>query len=120
MARKKLTDMEQIHGKLEPENEKYEITSLDQLWGADGTGGKYSTLDPQEYLDYINEFNTAELRRHAIEVAHVVPSTNLERLKKRLINEHQKYVNAFRTPKIKQKVEKPPSKEVLKIMAEVK
>lgn len=112
----------QTDGKLEKENEngEYEITSLDQLWGFDGTGGRYQTLDTEEYTNELEELNSAELRRHAIEVAHVVPSTSVERLKKRLILEHKKYVSAFRTPKHQNKKDKPPSKEVLKIMSEVK
>lgn len=118
----KLTEMDQLHGKLEKENEngEYEVTSLDQLWGFDGTGGRYKTLDPQEYENELNDLNSAELRRHAIEVAHVVPSTSVERLKKRLILEFKKHISAFRVPKNQNKKDKPASKEVLKIMAEVK
>lgn len=125
MARKKLSQLNQIDGKLRKEEEtdvsksKYEITSLDQLFGENGFS-KYKTMDIGDYKEQISEMDTASLREHAIEVAHVVPSTNRDRLEKRLLIEFQKHINAYQTPRIQQKPEKKPSKEALKIMSEVK
>ncbi len=131
MAKNKLNlkTASQTHGKLEPElddknqESKYEITSLDQLWHGDSIGfGKYKTDNLDEYKEFISpdNMNTAELRRHAVEVAHVVPATSRERLEKRLVLEFQKHWAGFRQAKIKPVKDKEPSKEALKIMSEVK
>jgi len=65
---KKLKDLNQTHGKLEKEtkNGEYEITTLEQLWGFDGSGGRYKTLNTEEYEQELNELNSAELRTHAM------------------------------------------------------
>lgn len=122
-TKKKLNELSQIHGKLEPEldnpTQEYEVTTLDQLFGDNGFS-KYSTMDLEEYRAQITDYNTAELRTHAIEVAHVVPSISRERTEKRLLLEFQKHVAGFKTPKITHKVDKKPSKEALRIMAECK
>lgn len=122
---KKLSDLKQIDGKVRKEEEKdnpeYEITSLDQLWHGDAVGfSKYKTMDLEEYKTQLAEYNTSELQRHAVEVAHVVPAISRERLEKRLVLEFQKHINAYRVPKLNKKKDKEPSKEALRIMAEVK
>lgn len=123
----KLLSMSQADGKYRPEEDEnnenkqeYEVTSLSMLWGESNGTEKYSTMDVEEYEAQLNDMVSADLRRHAIEVAHVVPSTSVERLKKRLISEFKKHVAQFRVPKYNNKKEKPASKEVLKIMAEAK
>ncbi|MEK6880083.1 MAG: hypothetical protein AABY22_10765, partial [Nanoarchaeota archaeon] len=49
----------------------------------------------------------------------IIPSTNVDRLKKRLVIEYQKYTNSLKNVRAA-KPDKTPSKEVLKIMSEVK
>jgi hypothetical protein len=123
MPRKKLTEMNQVDGKIRKEEEstnaQYEVTTLDQLFGDTGLS-KYNTLDRETYENQLNDMNSAELRRHAIEVAHVVPTVSMERTKKRLLIEFTKHVNGFKTPRIAAQPDKEPSKEVLKIMSECK
>ena len=118
--KKKLLDLDQVHGKLEPENGEYEPTTLSQVFGESNGSEKYNTLDIEKYKSQLDDLNVAELRTHAIEVARVVPSSNTERLKTRLISEFQKHVSQFTQAKIKLPKDKEPSKEVLKIMSEVK
>ena len=122
MLNKKLNikTAKQIHGKLEPESqENYETTTLDELWGETGLA-RYSTNDLEEYTNSLTEMNGTDLRRHAIEVARVVPALSRERTEKRLILEFKKHVAASRVPKHSQKPEQPASKEILKIMSETK
>ena len=123
--KKKLHELKNIDGKIraeeEQDNPQYEITSLDQLWHGDAVGfSKYQTMDLDEYQTQLTEMNSAELRKHAVEVAHVVPAISRERLEKRLVLEFQKHVNGYRIPKVSQKKDKEPSKAALRIMAEVK
>lgn len=119
-----LKTAQQIDGKIrkeeDSENPQYEITTLASLWGETNGSERYGTLDVEEYKNQLAEYNTAELQRHAVEVAHVVPATSRERLEKRLVLEFQKYTSGFRVPKIKPQKDKEPSKEVLRIMAECK
>lgn len=124
MARKKLNELNQVDGKVRKEEDsdtpQYEPTTLSQLFGETNGTERYGTLDVEEYKNQLEEYNSAELRRHAIEVAHVVPAISPERTKKRLILEFQKYTLGFTTPKITHKKDKEPSKEALRIMAECK
>ena len=118
---KSLKSLKEVNGRDETKTKKFQPTTLEGLWG-EGVSNKYNTLDTEEYEKYLNEeLNSAEIRRHAIEVAHIAPGTDLERTKNRLITEHKKYVQGLRKdnyPEIPK--EKPVSKEVLKIMAETK
>jgi hypothetical protein len=110
----------QVDGKVRKgEDEgKFVPTTLDQIWGQT-KDIKYEGKSEEEYAEYLNELNTAELRTHAIQVATIIPSTNVDRLKKRLVIEYQKYTNSLRGTRAP-KPDKMPSKEVLKIMSEVK
>jgi hypothetical protein len=123
MPKKKLTDLSQVDGKIRKEEEKetpeYQPTTLDQLFGDTGLS-KYNTLKQEEYEGQLEEMNSAELRRHAIEVAHVVPAISPERTKKRLLIEFQKHVTAYQIPKTPAKKDKEPSKAALRIMSECK
>lgn len=120
----KLSNLKQIDGKIrkeeEQENPQYEPTTLSQLFGESTGSERYGTLDLEEYKTQLAEMNTSELQRHAVEKAHVVPAVSRERLEKRLVLEFQKYTSGFLVPKIKPRKEKEPSKEALRIMAEVK
>ena len=121
---KKLNQLNQCDGKIRKEedsdNLQYEPTTLSQLFGESQGTERYGTLDIETYKSQLAEMNTAELQRHAVEVAHVVPAVARERLEKRLLLEFTKHVTAFTIPKIKAKQDKEPSKAVLKIMSECK
>jgi hypothetical protein len=114
MARKKLNELAQIHGKQEND---FVPTTLEQLWGYDGLD-KYKTLDKEVYSSQLAEMNTADLRTEAVRIG-VVPISNRERLLKRLLSEFSKHVASFQRPN-SPAPDKKPSKAVLKIMAEVK
>lgn len=119
--KKSLKDLNQTNGRDEAKTPKFEPTTLEQLFGEKDGSERYSTMDTEEYERYLNEeLNPAEIRRHAVEVAHIRPSTNLERTKKQLIIEHRKHVTAFTQEMPKAKKDPKPDKELLKIMAEVK
>ncbi|MEK6880084.1 MAG: hypothetical protein AABY22_10770, partial [Nanoarchaeota archaeon] len=63
----------QVDGKIHPEDANdYDVskdvpTTLSQLWGE--RDNKYESKSEEEYTQYLNELNTAELRTHAIQVA---------------------------------------------------
>jgi hypothetical protein len=124
MARKKLNESNQTDGKIrseeDSENPQYQPTTLSQLFGETNGSERYGTLDADEYRTTLEGFNSAELRRHAIEVAHVVPAISSERTIKRLLLEFQKYTLGFTTPRVTHKKDKTPSEEALRIMAECK
>ncbi len=83
----KLSDLEQINGR--DQRTEMEPTSLDALFGGSGLG-KYSTSDTDEYINQLNNFNTAELRNHAIKIG-LIPIVNINRLKKQLVTEFNKF-----------------------------
>jgi len=119
-TKKTLKTLNQVNGRDETKTPKFVPTTLEQVWGEQNTN-KYNTLDTEAYEKYINEeLNSAELRRHAVEVAHVAPSTSIERTKNRLILEHKKYVQGLKQEEVVLPKEKPVSRDVLRIMAEVK
>jgi hypothetical protein len=118
-TKKSLKSLNQINGRDETKTPKFKPTKLEKLWDDDVRG--YNTTDTEEYERYINEdLNSAELRQHAVEVAHVAPSTSIERTKNRLILEHKKYVAGMTKEDIKPIKDKPVPKELLKFMAETK
>ena len=123
-TKKKLNELEQIDGKIRQNEEEslantqYEPTTLEQLWDEGAGFNKYNTFKEEDYLNYLGELNSAELRTHATTLG-IIPSTNPDRLKKRLIMEFQKHVNIYRQPRIVAKKDKTPSKEALKVMSEV-
>ncbi len=113
--KRKLNELEQVHGKIE---EKFEITTLDQLWGDDGLM-KYKTMDKNEYEAQLREMNTSDLRAHAIKIG-IVPIADRERLTKRLLLEFSKHVNAYRRPIVKPSNPKKVPKEIMDFLAEAK
>ena len=93
-AKTKTDEMKQTHGMVE--EEKYEPTPLDQLWGSDGMQ-RYNTMDLQVYQDELKHMNKADLKAHAIKIG-LLPIDNMEQLKARLEREFKKHVNSFRKP----------------------
>jgi len=111
----KISELEQTDGKLIEKD--LADSKLDILLGADGMG-RYGTLNKEDYQKKIENFNTAELRNHAI-YAGLIPIPDVNRLKKQLLIEFDKYVLAFKTPtKFKtNKMPKEKEEEALKIMS---
>lgn len=83
----KLSQLEQINGR--DERTESEPSSLDALFGGLGLG-KYTTLDRESYANQLNDYNTAELRNHAITIG-LIPVVNVNRLKKQLLVEFDKF-----------------------------
>ena len=113
MARKKkLSELKQTHGK----EEKFEPTTLDQVWGDEGLG-KYKTMDVETYDNYLSGLHKADIQKHAAEVG-IVPIDNREMLKKKLVGEFKKHVSSYRKPSLNKKKPEKPSDDVLKILRE--
>ena len=89
---KKVSEMNQTHGKVE----QYEPTTLDQIWGSDGTE-TYSTLDEGEYEDQLNGMAKVDMQAHATKVG-LIPIDNMDILKQRLVKQFKTYVNTYRKP----------------------
>ncbi len=120
-SKKQLSNLHQTNGRDETKTKKFTPTTLEQFWGEKNGSERYHTMDSDEYERYINEdLNSAELRQHAVEVAHIAPSTSIERTKNRLILEHKKYIAGFTQEEVILPKNKPASKELLKIMSDVK
>ena len=56
---KKIKKLDQVHGK----QENFKPSTLEQIWGDEGLG-LYSTLNEEEYVEIISEFNVTDLQRH--------------------------------------------------------
>ena len=111
---KKLDSMSQTHGK----EEKFEPTTLDQIWGDDGLA-KYSTMEDSVYEQQLNDMDKADIQSHAAQVG-VIPVDNTELLKQKLMREFYKHINAYRRPTTATENNKPPSDEIEKILREGK
>jgi len=111
---KKLDSLNQTHGK----EETFEPTTLEQVWGDDGTA-KYSTMDDSNYEDQLNDMDKADIQSHAAQVG-VIPVDNTELLKQKLMKEFHKHVNQYRRPTGPNDKNSLPSEEVQKILREGK
>ena len=110
-----LKNSKQVDGKIEELAPK--LTSLDALFGTNYN--KYSCGSLTEYEEQLNSMNTADLRAHAVTMG-FMPSVDINRLKRKLVGEFQKYANSFlEKPTIKNNLKLPP-KNILDIMADVK
>jgi hypothetical protein len=92
----KLDDISQTHGKVEEDEPQYQPTTLDQIWGDDGTS-KYGTLSEKTYTSELDELGLTDLHAHAAEVG-IIPIDNRDMLEKRLIREFNKHANQYRKP----------------------
>lgn len=90
----KLSELEQVDGRLEEQESV--VSSLDALFG---TGlSKYKSLDKNDYINELNNYNTAELRQHATKVG-IIPNTDVNRLKKSLLKEFDKFSLGANNPR---------------------
>lgn len=90
--RKSVKNLSQAHGK----EEKFEPTTLDQIWGDDGFD-MYGTMKEEEYQDQIDDMNMSDLQTHASRVG-IIPVDNRITLRERLVREFRKHVTAYRKP----------------------
>tara|TARA_B100000287_G_scaffold58521_2_gene51420 strand:- start:1281 stop:1700 length:420 start_codon:yes stop_codon:yes gene_type:complete len=112
--KKSLNELNQTHGMVD--KQKYEPTTLDQVWGDDGLS-KYNTMDPTEYAQRVNAMGLADLKNEAIRVG-LLPVDNTDQLRDRLKNEFMGHVNSYRKPLHNPKKPFIPSDEVTDILKE--
>ena len=91
--KKKLGDIKQVHGKVEA---KFVPTTLDQIWGDDGTS-LYGTNNLETYQSRIFDMNMSDLHAHASRVG-IIPVDNRNMLTDRLLREFTHHVSAYRKP----------------------
>ena len=90
----KLEEMNQTDGMVQ--GEKYEHSSLDQVWGDDGTD-KYKTLDIATYEKVLANMSKSDLKNEAIRVG-LLPIDNLDQLRQRLSREFNAHVASYKKP----------------------
>ena len=107
-----LKNMSQTHGK----TKEFEPTTLDQIWGDDGTG-MYGTLDVASYENRLDDMNMSDMQTHASRVG-IIPIDNRSMLKERLIREFRKHVSSYKKPVVTQDESETVDKDVMKILSE--
>ena len=90
--KKSVKNLSQTHGK----EEKFEPTTLDQIWGDDGTS-TYGTMVEDHYETQLDEMNMSDLQTHASRVG-IIPIDNRNTLRERLMREFRKHVASYRKP----------------------
>ena len=78
-----LKNMSQTHGK----TKEFEPTTLDQIWGDDGTG-MYGTLDVQKYETRLDDMNMSDMQSHASRVG-IIPIDNRSMLREPRLTKNQ-------------------------------
>ena len=110
--KKSVKNLSQTHGK----EEKFEPTTLDQIWGDDGLN-VYGTMQESQYEDQIDDMNMSDLQTHASRVG-IIPIDNRNTLRDRLMREFRKHVGSYRKPISNPSPEPAVSKEMRKILSE--
>ena len=77
--RKNIKNLSQTHGK----EEKFEPTTLDQIWGDDGLS-EYGTMQEEVYENQIDDMHMSDLQTHASRVG-IIPVDNRATLRERLV-----------------------------------
>ena len=111
-SKKGLKNLSQVHGK----EEKFQPTSLAQVWGEDGTS-TYGTMNEREYERQVDEMNMSDMQAHASTVG-IIPIDNRSTLRDRLLREFRKHVANYRKPMAE---DTPPPKvdpKILNILSE--
>lgn len=107
-----LKNMSQTHGK----TKEFEPTTLDQIWGDDGTG-MYGTLDVASYENRLDDMNMSDMQTHASRVG-IIPIDNRSMLRERLVREFRKHVSGYKKPTSAPEENPKISKEIEKILSE--
>ena len=112
----KLQDMDQTDGMVQ--GESYEPSSLEQVWGDDGTD-KYKTLDIDTYEKVLANMSKSDLKTEAIRVG-LLPIDNHDQLRSRLIREFNAHVASYKKPPESSNKVQVYDEEVMKILGEGK
>ena len=110
--KKSVKDLSQAHGK----EEKFEPTTLDQIWGDDGSS-TYGTLNETVYENELDDMNMSDLQTHASTVG-IIPVDNRQTLRERLLREFRKHAASYRRPFHDAGSAKLDNPEVIKILSE--
>jgi|TARA_R110000823_G_scaffold94553_1_gene206660 hypothetical protein len=89
---KSIKNLSQAHGK----EEKFEPTTLEQIWGDDGSTA-YGTLNENAYTKQVDDMNMSDLQAHASTVG-IIPIDNRSTLRERLLREFRKHVSSYKKP----------------------
>ena len=109
---KNMKNLSQAHGK----EEKFEPTTLEQIWGDDGSSA-YGTLNENQYTNQVDEMNMSDLQTHASTVG-IIPIDNRHTLRERLLREFRKHVSSYKKPVHEAQPTSQVDPEVLKILSE--
>ena len=110
--KKPLESLSQTHGKVE----KYQPTTLDQVWGESGNT-KYGTTDVNKYIKKLDDMNTTDLQTHA-HVMGFVPVDDRVTLMNKLVGEFKKHISGFKKPLDQASTTPSLSNEAKKILSE--
>ena len=100
------------------EEEPFQKTTLDQVWGDKGSS-RYGTLEESAYLKKIRNMNRSDLHSHAVSVG-ILPVDNRELLTARLTREFKKHILSFQKPHEKKRKKPIVSEKARSILAEGK
>lgn len=89
---KNIKNLSQAHGK----EEKFEATTLEQIWGDDGST-TYGTLNENQYANQLDDMNMSDLQTHASTVG-IIPIDNRNTLRERLLRDFRKHVSSYKKP----------------------
>ena len=110
--KKSVKNLSQTHGK----EEKFEPTTLDQIWGDDGSN-VYGTMEEINYEGTLDDMNLSDLQAHASRVG-IIPIDNRQTLRERLLREFRKHVSAYKKPVHAVEPPSPAAPEIMKILSE--
>ena len=108
--------MNQTDGMVQGDN--HEPSSLDQVWGDDGTS-KYKTLDIDTYEKVLANMSKSDLKNEAIRVG-LLPIDNMDQLRARLVREFNTHVASYKKPSQSSGKIQVYDEEVMKILGEGK
>ena len=111
-ATKSVKNLSQAHGK----EEKFEPTTLEQIWGDDGST-TYGTLNENAYTKQVDDMNMSDLQTHASTVG-IIPIDNRNTLRERLLREFRKHVSSYKKPVQESNSAAHIDPEVMKILSE--
>jgi hypothetical protein len=109
---KSVKNLSQAHGK----EEKFEPTTLEQIWGDDGST-TYGTLNENAYTKQVDDMNMSDLQAHASTVG-IIPIDNRNTLRERLLREFRKHVSSYKKPVQESNSAARIDPEVMKILSE--
>lgn len=112
MAKKKLSDIKQVDGKLD---NNLTPNDLDEILGT--TSKMYKTVDEEKYRSFLQEMNLADIQAHAIEVG-LMPIDHRPTLVDRLLREFKKNTSTYKNfaAKNKDNLSDKQKKDILKII----